>query len=117
MKSFSFSRSGFVFFSILIWLSIVAAPLNAAEYEEETSSQDYLFVKGMVSEVSDDHQTIKIRQHKKPSITIFLSPETITEGFKKVKELQTRQTIKVWYIPDERGNKALKIVKPIDLGC
>lgn len=117
MKSISFCRSGCAFFSILILLSIVAAPLNAAEYEEETSNQEYLFVKGMVSEVSDDHQTIKIRQHKKPGITVYLSPETITEGFKKVEELQIRQTIKVWYIPDEGGNKALKIVKPIDIGC
>jgi len=108
-----------LFFSCLLlglWL-LPADRLAAMQYNEDVSSQDYLFVKGMVRSVSSKNQAITLEQKKGPDIVVTVNPETELVGVGKYEELQVRQVIKVWYRPGQGGNSALKIIKLPDLGC
>jgi hypothetical protein len=96
---------------------LFSTPLQGAQFEEEISSTDYLFVEGIIRSVSPEEQTITLKQKKQPKITISIDENTIFEGFYKLTELQLRQKIKIWYQPEEKNNRALKILKPLDLGC
>jgi hypothetical protein len=96
---------------------MLSAPLLAGQYEEEVSTTEYLFVKGMIRTVSLTDQSITLQQKKGPVLTISINPETEFEGVRKLEELQIRQVIKLWYRPEHDGNSALKIVKLPDTGC
>ncbi len=98
------------------WL-LPAAPSAAMQYNEDVSSQDYLFVKGMVRSVSPETHSITIEQKKGLAIVVTVRPETELVGVGKYEELQARQVIKVWYRPEQGGNSGLKIIKLPDLGC
>jgi len=117
MKALSRSKPTVVSFILLGFCLLLASPLAARQYEEEVSSQEYLFVKGMILTVSPEARSIKIQQKKGGTITLFINPETEFEGVSKYEELQVRQVIKVWYNPEQSGGTALKIVKLPDLGC
>ena len=118
MKPLFFSKSALVSFVFLCFWLMLSTPLSAAGlYEEDVSSQDYLFVKGMIHTISSEARSITIQQKKGPKIKLRISPDTEFEGVKKYEELQVRQVIKVWYRPEPGGNTALKIVKTPDLGC
>jgi hypothetical protein len=106
--------SNFLF--LLCWL-LLAAPVYGAQFEEEVSSQEYLFVKGIIHSVSIEDQTLTIKPHKSPTISVSIDKDTVFEGFYKLTELKVRENIKVWYQPKEQENKALKILKPLKLGC
>lgn len=104
------------FFLLLLWV-LLYAPVLGAQFEEEVSTQEYLFVKGIIRSVSTEDQTITIKQKKGPKITVSIGQETLFEGFYKLEELKARQKIKAWYRPGEPRNTALKILKPLELGC
>ena len=108
------SSSGIV---SLLFLLLFSAPLQGAQFEEEVSSTDYLFVEGIIRPVSPEEQTITLKQKKQPKITISIAPHTIFEAFYQLTPLPLRQKIKIWYQPEEKNNRALKILKPLDLGC
>lgn len=103
--------------ALLILLVFRAASLSAAGYEEDVSSREYLYLKGMVHSVSIADSSLKIEQRDGPRITVRVSPETVFEGVGKLEELQARQIIKVWYRPEQDGNTGLKILRLPDLGC
>lgn len=104
----------FVFLSF--WLTL-SSPLLAAQYDDDVSSQDSLFVKGIINTVSPEERSITIKQKKGPGITVRINAETEISGVKKFENLQVRQMIKLWYRPEQDGNTALKIVKLPDMGC
>jgi hypothetical protein len=93
------------------------APLSAALYEEEVSTGEYLYLKGMVRSVSAADKTLTIEQMKGPRVTIRVNPDTEFEGVRKIEDLQARQVIKVWYRPQQDGNIGLKILRLPDMGC
>jgi hypothetical protein len=101
------------FFCLLLF----SAPLQGAQFEENVSTDDYLFVEGILRSVSPKEQTITIKQKKQPSISFSIDENTIFEGFSELTELQLRQKIKIWYHPEQENNRALKILKPLELGC
>lgn len=103
-------------FFLFCWI-LLYAPVHGSQFEEEISTQEYLFVKGIIHSVSTEDQTITIKQKKGPKITVSIIQETIFEGFYKLEELKVRQNIKGWYRPEEPKNTALKILKPLELGC
>jgi len=94
-----------------------AAPLSAALYEEEVSTGDYLYLKGMVRSVSAADKSLVIEQMKGPRVTIRVTPATEFEGVRKLEDLKARQVIKVWYKPGQDGNIGLKILRLPDMGC
>jgi hypothetical protein len=95
----------------------MATTLHGAQFEEDVSTEDYLFVQGIIRSVSLENQTVTLKQKKGPNISFSVNKDTVFEGFYKLKELKIRQKIKVWYQPGEQGNRALKILKPLELGC
>ncbi len=117
MKPLYRAKPLFVCFILLGFWLLLSTPLAARQYEEEVSSQEYLFTKGMLHTVSAKDRSIKVQQKKGPVITIFINSQTEFEGVDKYEELQVRQVLKVWYRPEQSGNTALRIIKLPDLGC
>lgn len=104
-------------FALLCLLLAPAAPLFATQYEEDVSTGEYLFLKGMVKKISTEDSTLTLEQKRGSRITILVTPETEFEGFDKLEHLRVRQVIKVWYRPEQDVNTGLKILKLPDLGC
>ncbi len=102
-------------FFLFIWFA--AGSPSAAEYQEDVSAENYLFAKGIIRSVSVAEQIVTIKVKKGPTIVLSIGQDTILEGFYKLDELKTRESIKVWYQPGKPTNRALKIVKPLELGC
>lgn len=96
---------------------IISQPLLAAQYEEERTTEEAVFLKGMIHTVSLIDQTITIQQNKGPRITILVTPGTEFKGFGKLEELSARQGVKIWYRQEQSGNIGLRIFKPMELGC
>jgi len=117
MKLLTCNRLKYSYFLIVLGLLCFALPLHGAQFEEEVSTQDYLFVEGIIKSVSPEKQTIELKQKKGPTISVSIDEKTVFEGFYKLTELKRRQKIKVWYQPEQENNKALKILKPLELGC
>jgi hypothetical protein len=117
MKLLFFTKQVHRFFLFLICLLLFATTLHGAQFEEEVSTEEYLFVKGIIRSVSLENQTVTLKQKKGPNISFSVDKDTIFDGFYKLTELTIRQKIKVWYQPGEQGNRALKILKPVELGC
>lgn len=101
----------------LLGILCLSTPLKAGQFEEDVSSENYLFAKGIIRSISLDTQTITIKVKKGPPIVLLISQDTLFEGFYKLEELQPRDTIKVWYQPGPQENKVLKLLKPLALGC
>jgi hypothetical protein len=91
--------------------------LRAAETLEEVSTEDTLYIRGLVSKVYLDKMQISVRPPKGKSIRITIDPDTILEGVSLIDEFKKEQQVKVWYSLDEDSNRAIKIVKMMDLGC
>ena len=103
--------------AIILFLFMLPVPVFAAQYTEEFSTQEYLFAKGRLRDVSLANQTITIQQKDGPRITILVNAETELKGFEKLGDLQGNNVIKNWYRQGQRGNIGLKILKPLELGC
>jgi hypothetical protein len=117
MKLSSFTLQAYRFFLFLLCLLLFAPTLHGAQFEEEVSTEECLFVKGIIRSVSIENQTVTLKQKKGPNISFSVDQDTVFEGFYELTELKIRQNIKVWYQPNKQGNRALKILKPLKLGC
>ena len=118
MNALSSHYSGFAArLALLCLLLLPAAPLFATQYEEDVSTGEYLFLKGMIQNISMEDRTLTLQQKRGPRVTVRVTPDTEFEGVAKLENLRTKQVIKVWYRPEEGGNAGLKIIKLPDLGC
>lgn len=106
-----------VLLAAIALLLLQTVPLSAALYEEEVSTGQYLYLKGMVRSVSAADKSLVLKQMKGPSITIRVTPATEFEGVRRFEDLKDRQVIKVWYQPGPDGNLGLKIQRLPDMGC
>lgn len=111
------SKPIFVCFVFLSFWLMLSSSLSAAQYDDDVSSKDSQFVKGMINTISPADRSITIKQKKGPGITVRINAETELSGVEKFENLQVRQMIKLWYRPEQGGNTALKIVKLPDMGC
>jgi hypothetical protein len=107
----------YICLAILSFSLLLSTPLFAAQYEDEISTDEYLFVRGMVHSVSLADQSITIQQKKGPRITILVNSETVLKGFAQLGELPIGHEVKIWYHPAKKGNIGLKILKLPGLGC
>ena len=98
-------------------LWFMALPILANETLEEVSTEDTLYVRGLVSKVYLDKMQISVRPPKGKSIRISIDPDTILEGVSQIDEFAKEQQVKVWYSVDEDNNRAIKIIKMLELGC
>ncbi len=101
----------------LLAILCLTDPLMAAQFEEDVSTENHMFIKGIVRSISLDTQTITIKVKKGPTTVLAINKDTLFEGFYKLEELKPRDTIKVWYQPGPQENRALKLLKPLALGC
>jgi hypothetical protein len=100
---------------LLIWF--MAGPILANEDLEEVSTENALYVRGLVSKVYLDKMQISVRPPKGKSMRITIDPDTILEGVSQIDEFEKEQQVKIWYSPDEGNNRAIKIIKMMELGC
>ncbi|MBT8332794.1 MAG: hypothetical protein HKP41_01755 [Desulfobacterales bacterium] len=84
---------------------------------EEMSTEERLFVRGLVSSVNIQDMVISVRPLKGKRIPIQLIPETILEGVSGIDKFEKKQQVKVWYIIEDNENRAIKIKKMMELGC
>jgi hypothetical protein len=117
MKISSFTIAAYSRFFFLLCILLLAVPVHGAQFEEEVSTDEYLFVKGIVQSISHEEQKLTLKQKNGEKISFIIGEDALFEGFYKLGELQLRQKIKVWYKPKGQENKALKILKPLELGC
>ncbi len=117
MILFRYNKTIYSCIFFLFWSLIMAAPLYSAQFEEETSTQEYLFTKGMIRSISIEEKTVTLKQKKAAPISFFIDENTIFEGFYRLPELKLRQKIKIWYQPKKTKNRAAKILRPLELGC
>ena len=90
---------------------------HASDFFEETSSDEMIYIRGIISKVSLEEMQIAVRPLKGKRVVITIDPDTILEGISQVDELDKKQQVKVWYSIEEEKNKAIKIKKMMDLGC
>jgi len=88
-----------------------------SSYDEERSTNEYLYARGLLSSVSIENGTISVRPAKGNRIKLKIEPTTIFEGFQSLEELERKQQVKVWYEPFGETMRALKVEKMMELGC
>jgi hypothetical protein len=64
---------------IIVFPLLFSVPLFAAQYTEEISTQEYLFAKGLLRDVSPANLTITIQQKNGPRISKTLRPNLFSE--------------------------------------
>ena len=94
-----------------------ATPVLAEEFFDEVSTEEMLYVRGLVSKVYLDKVQISVRPPKNKLIRITIDPDTILEGVSQIDEFEKEQQVKVWYSVDDGDNRAIKIKKMMELGC
>ena len=92
-------------------------PVIAEEMFEEVSTEDYLYVRGLVSKVYPDKMQISVRPPKGKLVRIVIDPDTILDGVSQIDDFEKEQQVKIWYLLDNNNNRAIKIKKLMDLGC
>ena len=117
MKASARSHWSLTVLFVFGFLFCSSAQLFAATYEEDVSSQDYLFAKGIIHAVSSPEQSLTVHTAKGQRIKILLEQQTEREGFQQIEELQPDGQVKIWYRPGPHGNIGLKIIRLPDLGC
>jgi len=84
---------------------------------EEISTEERLYVRGLISKVKLENLEISVRPPKGKAITIQFTPETILEGVSGIDKLEKKQQVKVWYVIEDDENRAIKVFKMMELGC
>ncbi|MCG6929647.1 MAG: hypothetical protein LJE64_03750 [Desulfofustis sp.] len=101
--------------TLLIIFSTV--PVTADEFPEDQSNPDMIYLRGLVSKVSTDDMQISVKPPTGKSVRISIDPDTILEGVDNFGGFEKEQQVKVWYKEENGLNRALKIIKMMELGC
>lgn len=117
MNAMSSFRPIYYVVAVLSLLFFLSGSLFASQYEDEKSTQEYLFLRGAIRSVSLADKTITVLPKNGHSITLSITPATELKGFKKIEELQVEQAVKIWYHLGQGVNIGLKIFKLPELGC
>ena len=92
-------------------------PITAEELYEEISTENMLYLRGLISKVDTDKMRISVRPPKGKRIRITIDPDTLLEGVSQIDEFEKEQQVKVWYSIEDDTNRAIKIKKMMELGC
>ena len=98
-------------------LLVLPVWLPAEQNQTEVSTEAPIYVRGLVRKVYPEKMQISVRPVKGKAIRITIGPDTILEGLTKIDEFAKEQQVKVWYVVDQEGNRAIRIKKVMDLGC
>ena len=117
MNPTAFSRTIRILF-LLCSVMLAASPaLWAADYKEDVTGEDYLYVRGKVHAVTPGEQSVTVKPAKGARITIIVEQQTEFSGFKTIDSLRPDENVKVWHRPTNKGHIGLKIIRLPDLGC
>ena len=117
MKPTAVTRTIRLLFFLCSLMLAVTPALWAADYKEDVTGEDYLFVRGKVQAVTPGEQSVTVKPMKGPRITIIVEQQTEFSGFKTIESLRPDENVKVWYRPTTNGYLGLKILRLQDLGC
>lgn len=110
-----------LFLAIVLFLSVSPfchqQPGYANNYFEEISTDEIVFIKGIIGKVSMNTMQFTVRPLNGKRVLITIGSQTLLEGLYTIEELDRGQQAKIWYSIKKDGNKALKIKKMMDLGC
>lgn len=101
---------------MIIGLAVPAVILAAAPTEQGSSTKE-LVEKGLVRSVSAADQTLVLSKKGGKTAEIVIDSQTVFVGFSKLKELQPKDRVKVWYRDDPTQKTATKVEKLPELGC
>ena len=117
MKPTAVTRTIRLLFFLCSLMLAVTPALWAADYKEDVTGEDYLFVRGKVQAVTPGEQSVTVKPLKGARITIIVEQQTEFSGFNAIEDLQPDKNVKVWYRPTTNGYMGLKIIRLPDLGC
>ena len=117
MNPTAFSRAIRLLFLLCSVLLAASPALWAADYKEDVTGEDYLYVRGKVQAVTPGERSITVKPMKGPRITIIVEQQTEFSGFKTIESLRPDENVNVWYRPTTNGYMGLKILRLPDLGC
>ena len=117
MKPTAITRTIRLLFFLCSVLLAASPALWAADYKEDVTGEDYLYVRGKVQAVTPGERSITVKPMKGPRITIIVEQQTEFSGFKTIESLRPDENVNVWYRPTTNGYMGLKILRLEDLGC
>jgi hypothetical protein len=79
--------------------------------------ENALFVKGRVQSIVHENNEIIIKPNKGDKVLVFYNESTAYSGFQQYDDIKEKRTIKVWYLPHDDKNKAVKIELLPEMGC
>jgi hypothetical protein len=109
-------KSFLLVFFLVTGLCLPPVALSADSSDQIDDSSKELSVKGHIRSVSVSDQTFILKKVK-GKMRLTLDPQTVFEGFSKLKDLKPEDLVRVWYRLDATRNIAVKIAKLPDLGC
>jgi hypothetical protein len=102
---------------IIYLLNFSALSIAAKGIFEEESTENMLYVRGLISKVYADKMQISVKPFKSKRVLITLGPDTILDGVSQISQFEKEQQVKVWYSTDNGDNQAIKIKKMMKIGC
>jgi len=108
--------------TILLTMLFLFTPMHtsllaADDSLEEMSTKEHLFVRGLISKFDPERMQISVRPAKGDLVRVLIDSDTVLDGISRIDEFEKEQQVKVWYKPDNDSNRAIKIVKMMELGC
>ena len=112
------TKSSTIFLALLIFLVPMNVSLGAADDSlEEMSTREHLYVRGLISKIYPERMQISVRPAKGDLVRVSIDADTVLEGISRIDEFEKEQQVKIWYKPENEKNRAIKIVKMMELGC
>jgi hypothetical protein len=105
---------------VLAGIVAVSVPVSSGREAggvDGMSTDNALYVRGLISFVSVPEMRIGIRPLKGERVAVSIGPDTVLEGFGALDELARRQQVEVWYIVVGDEKQAVRIVQMMELGC
>lgn len=102
---------------ICFLVNFSALPIVATEVFEEKSTENMLYIRGLISKVYADKMQVSVKPFKSKRVLIILGPDTILDGASQIGEFEKEQQVKVWYSTNNGDNQAIKIKIMMQLGC
>ena len=87
------------------------------ELEERSVDQEFSFVEGKARAVSVENNIITVKPNKGKKVEIFIDLSTVFKGASSLEDIEKNNRVKVWYVLDGEGRKAVKVEKLPELGC
>ena len=112
------NRQAGILITLIGCLLLFGVPfVDAQNNISEMSTDEPLFLQGIVKRISLEKKSIAIKKGKDERVTIQVDEQTGFKGMSTLEELKKGQRVKVWYTAVGDTNIAEKVERLPDLGC